>query len=105
MTMLVPARYRERQLVGLNRMTAGEEPRVVDETLELEGLRKDQSEFPLELSLTRWEAAEGRFVTGIVRDTTERRRTKQTLQDSERLLTEAQSIAGLGSYVLDIATG
>jgi PAS domain S-box-containing protein len=105
LTMLMPARYRERHLAGLNRMTAGEDPRVLDETLELEGLRKDQSEFPLELSLARWETSEGRFVTGIVRDITERLRTKQTLQEGERLLTEAQSIAGLGSYVLDIATG
>ncbi|WP_347989833.1 PAS domain-containing protein [Methylomonas sp. AM2-LC] len=44
-------------------------------------------------------------VFGISRDITERKLVAQALTDNEVSLQEAQNIAGLGSYVLDIKTG
>ncbi len=44
-------------------------------------------------------------VFGIARDITERRRAEEALQESERLLLESQSVAQVGSYVLDITAG
>ena len=43
-------------------------------------------------------------VTAFI-DISERKRTAQTLRESERLLRETQTVAGLGSYMLTIATG
>ena len=79
LTLLMPHRYRERHLSGINRLQSGGEPRLIGKTLELEGLRKDQSEFPMELSLARWETSEGWFVTGIVNDITDRVQTQAEL--------------------------
>ena len=47
----------------------------------------------------------GLTVTGVSRDVTQRRQVEQALLESQRLLQESQSIAGIGSYVLDIPAG
>lgn len=50
------------------------------ETVELTGRRRDGSRIDLELSMARW-VSEGRsFITGILRDITERRRTRDELR-------------------------
>ncbi|MFU8789319.1 MAG: EAL domain-containing protein [Methylobacter sp.] len=68
LALLMPDRYRDRHIADINRALSGSSTQSNALPLELTGLRKDGSEFPLELSLVSWEAPEGRFVTGIVRD-------------------------------------
>ncbi len=46
---------------------------AMDRPREMQGVRKDGSEFPLEASFARWACPEGEFVTSFVRDITERR--------------------------------
>ena len=84
LTRLLPCRYRDRHLDGMSRVHVGEEPHVIGKTVELEGLRKDMSEFPIELSLAEWETAEGRFYTAILRDITKRKRAEEKIQASLR---------------------
>jgi two-component system, cell cycle sensor histidine kinase and response regulator CckA len=45
------------------------------------------------------------FHEGILRDVTDRLTAEKTLQEKERLLSEAQRIAHIGSWSVDIATG
>ncbi|HEX5656540.1 MAG TPA: diguanylate cyclase [Polyangiales bacterium] len=47
--------------------------KAVGRTVTLKGVRRDGSEFPLELSASVWHAGEQRFYTSIVRDISERR--------------------------------
>jgi PAS domain S-box-containing protein len=51
-------------------------------TLEFTGRRKDGSEFPLDMSAGAWDAQEGRFYSGILRDTTLRKQTLEALENA-----------------------
>jgi len=48
---------------------------------------------------------DGRALSRAIRYATERQEAERTLRESQRLLAESQAIAGLGTYVLDFATG
>ena len=76
----MPARYRDAHERGLARVHAGGEPHIVGKsTVALEGLRKDGSEFPIELSLGEWRVDGRGFYTGVVRDISERRQAERYL--------------------------
>src|ERR1035437_543297 len=79
MTLLIPHRYHERHLAGVHRIQSGGESHIIGKIVELEGRRKDASEFPLELSLATWESLQGWFVTGIIRDITARKQAEAEL--------------------------
>ena len=72
--MLVPERFRRRiprHRAGLLRRPAAARDGL---GLELFGLRKDGTEFPVEISLSPLETEEGMLVSGAIRDITERKR-------------------------------
>ena len=80
----MPEVYREAHRVGRERYNETGEAHVIGKTVELTGLRKDSSEFPLELSLASWTTGKERFYSGIIRDITERRRTENALEEAAR---------------------
>jgi PAS domain S-box-containing protein len=79
LSVLMPDQYREAHERGLERMLATGKSRVIGRRLELNGLRKDGTEFPLELSLATWATGEERFYSGIMRDISERKRIEAHL--------------------------
>jgi PAS domain S-box-containing protein len=75
LTDLMPERHREAHLAGIARLRETGEARLIGGgAVELEGLRRDGTEFPLELTLGAWRSADGDDVyTGVVRDVSDRR--------------------------------
>jgi PAS domain S-box-containing protein len=75
--LIIPERYRESHQNGIRRVSSGGPSRVIGSTVELAGIRKDGSEFPIELSLATWLLHDKRYYTGIIRDITERKQAEQ----------------------------
>ncbi len=80
--MLVPERLREGHIGHRRSYTGNPATRPMGMGLELLGVRKDGTEFPLEISLSPVKAGSQTFTIAIVRDSTERRR----LQTEEQAL-------------------
>jgi PAS domain S-box-containing protein len=75
--LIIPERYRESHQEGIRRVSSGGPSRVIGKTVELAALRKDGSEFPVELSLATWFLDDKRYYTGIIRDISERKQAEQ----------------------------
>jgi PAS domain S-box-containing protein len=86
--LIVPPALRERHRRGLARYVETEQPTALDRRLELTGLRKDGSEFPIELAITRIDVPGPATFTGYVRDITDRRRAEDELRASRARLVE-----------------
>jgi PAS domain S-box-containing protein len=84
LTVLMPERFRAVTPRSFLRHASSEDT-AGSTVLELTALHQDGREFPVELSLARWDDPTGRFFTAIIRDATERQR-----RDEERRAMTAQ---------------
>jgi PAS domain S-box-containing protein len=81
--LLVPERFRGSH-PGLGHTYAKHSSaRPAGESFEAFGLRKDATEFPVEIGFSSLETPEGFYIANTIRDITERKRGEQALRDSE----------------------
>lgn len=88
LAMLMPERYRSRHREGMKRCRAEKQPRLLGKLLEVDGLRKDGGEFPLEMVIGSWLTSSGRHFSAIIRDVSERKQIAQELEKYHHHLEE-----------------
>ncbi|MGO9016619.1 MAG: PAS domain S-box protein [Dissulfurispiraceae bacterium] len=92
MSFIVPQRYLAAHQQAINDLMAPGNSK----TLELAGLKKDGSEFPLELTVAKCETTEGVFFTCILRDIAASKHTEKDLRESEERFRNAFEHAAIG---------
>ena len=84
LALLMPERYRAAHQKEMERSRSAGDYRLVGSRAELHGLRKDGSQFPLEISLATWKTEDQTFFGGIIRDTTERKQAEKIQREFSR---------------------
>jgi PAS domain S-box-containing protein len=75
--LLVPARFKDIHPFHRGQYTKSPRPRPMGADLELYGLRKDGTEFPVEIRLSPMESEEENLVIAAIRDITDRKRAEE----------------------------
>ena len=102
-TRLMPTRYHLSHLERFRQWSITGSSRLVGTTVEFSGVRKDGSEFPLEISLSTWSTAHDNYVTGIIRDLTAQKQLQETTRQQELQLIQANKMTALGTLVSSVA--
>lgn len=83
--LIVPPRFRDAHRQGFARYLATGEGPVLGKRLELEAIRADGTEFPIELAITALAATSTPIFTGFIRDITARKEAERRIERLNRV--------------------
>ncbi|HEY3268503.1 MAG TPA: PAS domain S-box protein, partial [Armatimonadota bacterium] len=101
---LAPQRYHEAHRAAFAAFANTSHGDLINRTIGLQALLKDGEEVPVELSLSALHREDGWHSVGVIRDITERKRAEHALRESNDRLLQAQAMAHVGNWELDLAT-
>jgi PAS domain S-box-containing protein len=84
--IIIPERYQKAHQDGMHRYLKTGRKRLIGHTVELQALRKDGTEVPVELSLSTWEGENGPLFGAIIRDISERKTAEQMRDRVQRMM-------------------
>jgi len=99
--VITPQRYIKAYARGFKKFQVTGNGAAVGKTLELNALKKDGTEFPVELSMSSVKIKGKWNAIGMIRDTTERKKAENILQEKEGLLRATLESTDDGILVVD----
>lgn len=102
--MIIPPSQRKAHTQGLERYLATGKARILGRRTELTALRRDGTEFPMELSIQRVGEIEPPLFTGFIRDISERKEAESGLLQSQERLHHAVTAGRVGLWDWDLRT-
>jgi len=98
---LLPERFREISHKGREEFFKTGVSSFEGKTIEATGLKKDGTEFPVEISFSIWKSGTTPLFSGIIRDITERKKTQETLTRERNFISAVIDTAAALVVVLD----
>lgn len=87
---IMPQKHRRGHSEGVKRYIHSGIPKLIGHTIEIEGLKKDGTIFPVELSLSSWKENDKHYFSGIMRDISERKEIFNEISQLNNKLQEQQ---------------
>lgn len=103
--MITPSRFRDAAMKGMAHFAISGEGTAIDKTMELVALHKNETEFPIELSLSAMQIHGKWFATGSVRNISERKMAEKSAWINQALFSAIFKQAPLGIALIDSFTG
>jgi len=97
--ILIPTRFGDKHTAHRARYHQNPQPRSMGIGMDLKGLKKDGSEFPVEVSLSPFKSSEGAFVVAFVVDNTYRKKHEDSI------LLQKQELAALSEALQELNEG
>ncbi|RZJ13785.1 MAG: PAS domain S-box protein [Rubrivivax sp.] len=101
--VMIPPRLRAAHDAGMARVTAGGEQRLMGKRIEMQALRADGSEFPIEMLLWRTGVGGQTFYTASLFDLSERVAAQGQIERQREALRQSEKLTAMGSLLAGVA--
>ncbi len=101
--VIVPQRLRAQHDAGIRRAQQGAPPRVLGQRVEMQALRADGSEFPIDIVLWRTDVSGATYYTASIVDVTERHASARQIERQREALRQSEKLTAMGSLLAGVA--
>jgi PAS domain S-box-containing protein len=101
--LIVPQRWRQAHAEGMQRVGLGGEHRVTGKKLELQALRADGQEFPVEMVISHIELQGQSHYSAFLVDLSARRAAEAQIEQQREALRQSEKLGAMGSLLAGVA--
>ncbi len=103
--LIVPPHYRQQHREGIARYLSGQPSRILGHRIEVQGLRRDGSVFPMELSIVGVEQDGTHYFSAYIRDLSEQKAAQEGLVRSMQLFSKVFNASPIAASISSVEEG